>query len=800
MPENTFVQTTQFIPDRQGKPATEPLALRALLLLLLAHAIALGLLGFMLIHKQRSMLVELAISRAEISISNAQSAMLGATLAGLEASEMQQIHQQLACLPGRDTGIKTLSMFSLNRTPGAANASSRIEFSTTTGKAGQPLVDGVLPATSLEGNRWTRNGLDAPALGMLVHDSGGDAVAGLWVELDSGPLQAQAAQFQSEMLFKLLLLGSIAGAALVFAFLAGRWRLAANASVTRLTAIVLLPTLIASSILAWQAQEQLSANLQPAINAKSAAIALALAERIEHAIGVGIPPAKLQGSDEYFDSVLARHPDLARITLNLAGASSYRQLADRHPAFDNARQVAIRDGETQIGELTVVADREFVKHSLQAIAADIAVVLLVTILSFRELLASLITRHHTAADDAQGRAAVQSVRLPLFLFVLSEELTRAFLPLFFHGFAGIGSMAPNTAVSLLISIYMVFFALTTPYAGGWADRYGPSRVFALGALFTATGFIWMAVADQYWVLLGARALCASGYALGTMACQRQIIASTTGINRTHGLALFVGAVSVAAICGAAIGGVLAERLGYRAVLLCSAVVAVVGYLIFVSDHRQSPPRNIGDATFHFADLLPLLRNRRFRLLMLGAAIPAKISLAGFLFYLTPLGLQEAHYSPAAIGRAVMLYYILLTASNPLASYFSDRSQRHLAFILGGMLLIGLGGMAGLTVPFLPPDIALWLGIIALGLGTGLSAAPMQALAVELAPPGNTTSVLVALRTLERLGSVIGPLFAGLLLGWLPAAGVMAAIGSLSLLGSLLLLALRHPQAKTEEQA
>ena len=156
--------------------------------------------------------------------------------------------------------------------------------------------------------------------------------------------------------------------------------------------------------------------------------------------------------------------------------------------------------------------------------------------------------------------------------------------------------------------------------------------------------------------------------------------------------MFVAAVSIAAICGTSIGGVLAERLGYRAVLVISAFAAVSGFVIFAVSQRSLATSSAPQANFRLADLKPLLRNRRFMSLMLGAAIPAKISLAGFLFFLTPLGLQAADYSPAAIGRAIMLYYILLTLSNPLASYLSDRWQRHLSLVLGGMLLIGLPGL------------------------------------------------------------------------------------------------------------
>lgn len=782
-PSFLFVQTVQNKPISHLLPLVEPLAIRAILFLLIAHLLALALLGFLLADKHRNLQLELAVSRAEVSLSPILAAMEGATLSGLEISEMLTIQRQLAIVPGVKSGIAVARMFSLNGTPGASPA-GRIIFSTVGEHQGHPLDETVLAPLLKAGNRWMRNSLEAPTLGILVHDNSGQAVGGLMVELDATSLLAQAAKLEHEMIFNLLLLAVPSGMLLMIAFaLTQRHGLRGG----RLMLAVLLPTLIASAMLAWQSKEELAGSLQPAIKANSLAVAGGLVSKIEHALSLGIPREKLAGVPQYFDDVLNRHPDLARISLTLGNMTSEQFHAGRHPALANFSEVAIHHDGMQIGMLSVAPDQDFVDRALWAIAADIGVVLLVVVLTFRELLTSLVTSPPGAPMANTTGAGAQSVRLPLFLFILSEELTRAFLPLFFRDIAGAGGMALNTAVSLPISVYMIFFALTTPYAGGWADRFGPHRVFALGTLLAGSGFLWMAMTGNYWAVLGARALCASGYAMGTMACQRQIIATTTGDNRARGLALFVGAVSIAAICGASIGGVLAERLGYRMVLVCSAGLAGVGYLAFILNHRAGLAIKAPAVSFSFGELLPVLRNRRFMQLMYGAAIPAKISLAGFLFYLTPLGLQGAGYSPAAIGRAVMLYYILLTMSNPLASCLSDRYRRHLALVLGGMLLIGLGGMAGLFASVLSPDAAIWLGIVALGLGTGLSAAPMQALAVEVAPEGSATSVLVALRTLERLGSVIGPLLAGLLLGWLSTTGVMAAIGGLTLLSTGFLL-------------
>ena len=80
-----------------------------------------------------------------------------------------------------------------------------------------------------------------------------------------------------------------------------------------------------------------------------------------------------------------------------------------------------------------------------------------------------------------------------------------------------------------------------------------------------------------------------------------------------------------------------------------------------------------------------------------------------------------------------------------------------------------------------------VGIITLGIGTGLGAAPLQSMIGRDGAPA-----LVLLRTGERLGAVAGPLFAGSLFGMLAYGGTMAAIGAV-VFTAILVLALSWNQ-------
>lgn len=81
--------------------------------------------------------------------------------------------------------------------------------------------------------------------------------------------------------------------------------------------------------------------------------------------------------------------------------------------------------------------------------------------------------------------------------------------------------------------------------------------------------------------------------MATIACQSRIAETVTGENRAQGMAVFVTAIMVAAICGTSFGGVISDRIGFRATFLVSSVLVVLSGLIvaavFVPREGGRPP-------------------------------------------------------------------------------------------------------------------------------------------------------------------------------------------------------------------
>ena len=265
----------------------------------------------------------------------------------------------------------------------------------------------------------------------------------------------------------------------------------------------------------------------------------------------------------------------------------------------------------------------------------------------------------------------------------------------------------------------------------------------------------------------------------------------------------MGAVAAAGICGPSIGGIIADRIGFRLTFLVSLALALAAaWIVYVALDDQRPTAGQRRRGLRLRDVGILMRDFRFVAVVLFAAIPGKLILAGFLFYLAPLFLFELHNSQPAIGRIMMTYGIATVVLAPLVARWADRLGRHAAFV-------GLGGIvSGLGCVLVYWHSESWAVLVAIvGLGIGQAAALPNQLAVihEIALDYDrslgSATVLAAYRLLERLGTVAGPLVVAAFLGNFGYPTATAATGALVILCSLVFAfsRLRRPEAAQQVQ-
>ena len=355
------------------------------------------------------------------------------------------------------------------------------------------------------------------------------------------------------------------------------------------------------------------------------------------------------------------------------------------------------------------------------------------------------------------------LRLPVFLFCLSEELSRPFLPAYAKSFAGeVPWLTPDMVVSLPITLFMLIWALSQPGGARFSERWGRSRAFTIGALLGSVSLALTAFAGSLAELMLWRCLTALGYGLVLITAQGIVVDHTTPRNRAAGMAMFIGALLAAGVCGPVSGGIIADQIGFRATFLLGALLALGSGLsvsLLLLRGRGAAQSAAGAAARPaMGSALPLFRDFRFSALMVLSAIPTKIASTAFLFCLVPLLLTADGASKAEIGRVQMMYFVAFILVSPLAASLSDRWQARRGFIAAG----GIGTLAS-CLPIISTQ-ALWgppLAIALFGLSQALVGAPQLTLVSQIARDGGLpeTAAIGWYRLIERLGGALGPVTA-----------------------------------------
>lgn len=643
----------------------------------------------------------------------------------------------------------------------------------------------------------------------------------------------------------------------------------ARRMIVGIISVTLLLLLATAGVISEAALGGFEREVLPAMTREARAIGTSIAAQIERAVTLGVPTDELVGLQPFMQSTLDAYPALDAIRFDRPGGTvEVRRMAAR--ADTQSIVIPVASDRQKIGSLRVEVNVSRIERSAADSRWDVAIVLMVALLTTVEVLVFLsdryvstplrqveqaarrladgnwATRSRSIGVDGAGRflsalnaltrrmnerwrhlqwlaaevlrrapenrAAVQAAmarldgvrfaegppvleprlrsagaaRAPLFLYLFAEQLSTSFIPLYARSLYNVSGVVPEAlAVGLPIAAFAGMIAVASPFGAGFVQRYGARAVLAIGCVPAVLGYVMVAVSTSLEAFIAWRIVTAFGYALITIACQAYLVAVSDGGRRGRSMAVFVYAAMTGAVCGTAIGAVLADRLGFGVTFLISAVLtaAAGGLALHVMDDTagRRPPLPRGQA----GRIALALRDPSFVALVVFATMPAKLVLTGFIFYLTPLFLSELQSTQPEIGRQMMLYSATMLVTIRAGAWSSDHLGAASSSIAVAGIATGIGLLAAL---FVPPLVAIPLAIAVTGLAQGLSSAPMLAAVPELCPELAEEVGLATLygyvRFAERLGSVAGPVVAAVLVATMGFTMGIAMIGVLSLVATV----------------
>jgi DHA2 family methylenomycin A resistance protein-like MFS transporter len=444
----------------------------------------------------------------------------------------------------------------------------------------------------------------------------------------------------------------------------------------------------------------------------------------------------------------------------------------------------------------------------------------------------------TAADlrapGDRGVVALVGICLGFFVVLLDATIVNVSLPAIGSSLGG--SLSDQ---QWILNAYTLTFAAFMLNAGAFGDRWGARQGYLGGLAIFAVATVACACAPTVAVLIAARAVQGIG-AAALVPCSLALIAHRFPESRARARALgaWGGISGIGLAAGPALGGVLVDSIGWRAVFLVAVPVALVSGVMIVATVRETPrrPRPRADLRGQVLAVIALAaitaaftttsahrwgnwQPLTFGIIGLGLAVAFVMAERATNEAMLPLGMFESARFSIATAIGGLFNFGLYGTLFCLALYLEHTLHRSaqdagLAILPLAAVVVGCATLSGhLNARFgarLPMLIGLLAGVIGAGLlatcgaGTPLGAVmafaaifgmigaampAMTAVALDASLPGRAALGSAVLNTARQIGGLLGVAVLGSVLephGALPTLHVAMAIVACGYLTAALL--------------
>lgn len=363
-----------------------------------------------------------------------------------------------------------------------------------------------------------------------------------------------------------------------------------------------------------------------------------------------------------------------------------------------------------------------------------------------------------------------------FVIALGFGLITPVLPQYAQSF-GVGA----TASSIVVSTFAFFRLTFAPVGGRLISRLGERPVYLTGLLIVAASTGATAFAHSYWQLVLYRGLGGIGSTMFTVSAVALIVRLAPPAIRGRVSSAYGSAFLLGGIGGPVVGGLLGN-LGLRVPFLVYAVALVAAAALVGGLIRPHALRPAADAPVRpLFTVREALRDNAYRA-ALGSSFANGWANFGVRNAILPLlAAAVIGKEPWVAGMALAVFAAGNAVGLTFSGRLSDRRGRR-PFIIGGLLISGTATLVTGWAGNLPVLVA--VSVIA-GLGAGtLNPAQQASLADVVGNDRNGGRALATVQMAADLGSITGPILAGMLVDRGSFALAFGVTGAITLLAVL----------------
>jgi MFS transporter, ACS family, hexuronate transporter len=361
-----------------------------------------------------------------------------------------------------------------------------------------------------------------------------------------------------------------------------------------------------------------------------------------------------------------------------------------------------------------------------------------------------------------------------------------------------------TQAGLLMTVYAAVRALGSLLAGAFSDRYGAKHLILVGLILVSLAGFLCSVTHNYSALLALRILVGIGataifipalsISMFQLTPQKVNLATGTFFSSMNlGLAVALFATPI-----------WAASFGWRMPLKSYAITGVcVAILFFICTLRRSISSKGTPSEYAQPQVTAALGAysvRNFPLIVIcGTYFLMLFDAYGMITWLPEYLRAARQYSPTEVGSVSMLLGLVMIPGAIVAGWLGDFTGAWLVGVIGA-LLCALSPAALILFPHLSLS-GVFLNVFAFALGTSFLVVPLTSILTHLVPASDSGKAVGLVHTVGYVGSLVSTYLSGYLLTTFGTYTSSFAVFSLSMVATLILLALvrkSYGQARLNE--
>ena len=374
----------------------------------------------------------------------------------------------------------------------------------------------------------------------------------------------------------------------------------------------------------------------------------------------------------------------------------------------------------KLSEIRFFIKPNYVRNILRSIMLNLLTVLVTSIFFSVEIVLLMIRIIFRKTDNYDLSlehkepmpSSLYYIRQISFIFYFVSMLSSAFIPVvtksLHNHFSWLSSTTaaglPQSAETLL-TCSAIFITMPILEKKGW------KMPFISGLLMVAAGTLMSAFSGSLVIFILARAVVGLGSGFCWMTLRNLSLLGRNSRETILGFALLNTGIYAGINCGSSLGSILADIFGYRAVFAISAVLTIFTSFFIIKMENALIPSKKPNVTLQLKNNKTkqksfFIENMTAVLFVILMIAPASIS-ASYLKYYLPLYFTQIGRSIADVGRARLLYGIVIVYAGPflsgVISTFSKKALKNINLIYNFMIAFSLflpGIGTGVLLPLL----------------------------------------------------------------------------------------------------